>query len=77
MLYEILEVHIKKVGPSYKITVAIESSPHRFKAYGHIGTEPKVSEEVFQQLAANGGKMFRKDAEKMFPDLLKNYKYEG
>ncbi len=77
MNYKILEIHITKVGSSYKITVAIESSPHRFKAYGTIGTSNEVSEEVFQEIAATGCKCHAETARILVPNLLKHYKYEG
>ena len=79
--YEILAVHITINGAGRcVVTVAIESSPHRFKAYQRIGVDKgclTAGEGLYQEVAAGGGKLFPKDAKKKFPELLEHYKYEG
>lgn len=79
--YKILAVHFSlNDADRCKITVAIESSPKRFKAYQRDGIS-KISLTagiyLFQEVAGCGEKLNPKDANSLFPDILKNYKYEG
>jgi hypothetical protein len=77
MDYKILESHIEfsKSNVMLMITVAIESSPGRFKAYRRQCGD--ISQSEIEQVAAYGHKLDRLEASEIFHLLPLKYKYEG
>jgi hypothetical protein len=80
--YQILDVHIEY--PTWKdpirnllISVAIQSSPGRYKAYQRIMSFKYLSEEGISYVAANGSKMHESQAKILFKQISGRLKYEG
>ena len=77
--YNVLAVHVEYETPErLKITVAIESSPGRFKAYERSGIPEYniVFPGTFQEVAASGNKILAPASKQMFSGITMKYKYE-
>lgn len=78
MNYEILEVRLSFIdNKPYKITVAIASSPGRYKAYFQSITALKgVSTDTIIETAMYGSKLTKTNAEYTFGIFLQGRTYE-
>jgi len=80
--YTILDVHIEFPSPKDPIknvlmSVAIQSSPGRYKAYQMIMSFKYISEEGISHVAANSSKMHESQAKILFKQISGRLKYEG
>lgn len=59
------------------VSVAIESSKGRFKAYFMSYPHEHINHSLFQKIAAYGNKVRKPEAEKIFPFTAAKYEFEG